>query len=187
MIKNKDEPWLTPELKARIAEKNLALKKARRTNSVLDWFIANELKNAISTDVKEAHKTHVVDEVESNVEDPKKFWSAMKELIPGNKVKSKQINLKDENNQNIEPPEASDYINNFFAKIGPKLAENHNQEWSFDGTEVQDNMPDFKIFEEEVLKVVNDLNTNKSSAIDYVSTLVFKHAVLAMPRKFVKI
>ena len=31
IIKNKDEPWLTPELKTRIAEKNLALKRARRT------------------------------------------------------------------------------------------------------------------------------------------------------------
>ena len=64
VIKNKDEAWLTPELKTRVAEKNFALKRARRTNSVLDWHAANTLKNIISTDLKEAHRVHVVEEVE---------------------------------------------------------------------------------------------------------------------------
>ena len=53
-VKYKDEPWLTPELTAQIIEKNNALKKARRTNNILDWDSANTLKNICCTNVKKS-------------------------------------------------------------------------------------------------------------------------------------
>lgn len=186
-IKNKDEPWLTPELKTRIAEKNLALKRARRTNSVLDWHTANVLKNRISSACKEAHNVHVVDEVESNEKDSKKFWNAMRKLLPGKKAKPKQINLKNDEGLIITPPETADYINKFFSEIGPKLAEKHTSPWVFDGTIVNEIMPDVDIEEDEVCEVINKLNEGKSSSIDFISTRVFKHSVQSIPEKFIKI
>ena len=187
IIKNKDEPWLTPELKTRIAEKNLALKKARRTNTVLNWHIANTLKNQISTDCKEAHRSYVVEETERNKNDAKEFWSSMRKLIPGKNVKSKQINLKNEDGTHIETSETADYINNYFSDIGPKLAEKHDKEWNFEGQVSDTPMPDIVVSEEIVVAVIKDININKSSAIDYVSTKVFRDSVLRIPSKFTKI
>lgn len=42
-----------------------------------------------------------------NSEDPKKFWEELNKLIK---------NLKDDNNQPIQPTDAPNYINNFFAQ-----------------------------------------------------------------------
>ena len=111
----------------------------------------------------------------------------MKKLVPSKGVKSKQIKLKNEIGNEIPTSETSGFIDTFFSEIGPKLAEKHNSEWSFGGTIIEETMPDIIIDDNEVLKVIKELNENKSSAIDYISTKAFKHSVLAVPNKFIKI
>ena len=47
-------------------------------------------------------------------------------------------------------------------------------EWEFEGVESQTAMADITITEDESINVIKELNVNKSSAIDFVSTKVFK-------------
>ena len=55
-----------------------------------------------------AHRVHVVEEAENNIGEPKKFWAAMKELIPSKGNNKKQINLKNDEGVQIEPEKAAD-------------------------------------------------------------------------------
>ena len=186
-IRHKEEPWLTPELTAQIIEKNAALKKARRTDRILDWDISNGLKNKCCTDVKIAKQSFVVDEIDRNIKDAKNFWASMKELVPSKGTKPKIINLVNSNGNEIPKDEVSSFINEFFTGIGPRLAETHVKEWVFKGTECNTLMPDIDVSEFEVVKAVKDINISKSSTLDYISAKVFRDAVLCLPQKFTKI
>ena len=186
-IRYKEEPWLTPELTAQIIEKNLALKKAKKSNRILDWEASNQLKNLCCTAVKQAKQTFVVDEIKRNAKDSKKFWAAMRSIVPSKKGKSKLINLVDDDKNEVEKDKVSEYINSFFTGIGPKLAEKHKSTWSFEGQPCEHEMPAMEFLESDVLKVINDINISKSSSLKHVSSKVFKDAVLSMPTRFTRI
>ena len=186
-IKYKEEPWLTPELTAQIIEKNQALKKARKSNRILDWDNSNRLKNLCCTSVKRAKQTFVVDEINRNAKDAKKFWASMKAIVPSKKGKSKLINLVDSEKKSIDKEKVSEFINEFFTGIGPKLAQKHNNAWSFSGQPCMNEMPKMEIDESEVVKVIKDINTSKSSSLKNISAKVFRDACLCMPARFTKI
>ena len=58
---------------------------------------------------------------------------------------------------------------------------------TFQGTLCQNQMPDIVIVEGDVLDAVKDINVNKSSTLENISTHVFKDAALIMPKRFTKI
>ena len=186
-IRNRGQPWLTPELISRIAEKNKMLKTARKSNSIGHWMNANEAKNAVDRDLDIARKAHVVEQLREDGANAKRFWSMIKEIVPSKGTSSKQINLTDPLKGQIKIDDTAEYINTYFSEIGPTLARAHVSEWSFDGTECDEPMADMAIDTDEVIKIVKNLETCKSSGIDNVSTLVFRHAVLCYPEKFVRI
>ena len=55
-----------------------------------------------------------IDEINRNSNDSKKFWAAMKAIIPSKKGKSKVLNLIDENKKEVRKEKVSEYINEFF-------------------------------------------------------------------------
>ena len=181
-----EQPWLSHDLIGQIIEKNNALRLAKRTDSPLHWFLANELKNKCQTNVKNAKEVFVVEEVEAHKKDSKKFWASMKNLVPGKGKKSKQINLE-KDGVCIPTKEVANHVNNFFAGIGPELEKQHTNIWEFSGTEAQTVMDDFYVNAQEVLKITMDISNSKSSSIDNISTKVFKASVRSLPEKLTKI
>ena len=99
-------------------------------------------------------------------------------------TKSKQptINLVDQVTKiPINSNETSDYINNFFVEIGSKLARNFKEDWIDEVvTDIDNKMDGMTISEEVLMKIIVDINTSKSSAIEHVSALVLKDSFLVL-------
>ena len=82
----------------------------------------------------------------------------------------------------FDPIKASNFINNFFTEIGPKLAKSFKERWIFYGTPNLNAMDNMTVNEDEVIQLCKDINTNKSSAID-ISSKVLKLAFLTLSKQ----
>ena len=79
--------------------------------------------------------------------------------------------------------ETADFINDFFVGIGPNLSKVFNSKWAYKGRVVEADIGNFETNVDEVVKYIKQLDVSKSSAIEGVSTRVFKVAFLAIPEK----
>ena len=77
--------------------------------------------------------------------------------------------------------EVPDYINNYFATIGSKLAKDMNCPWTYTGEEYLNNIPNIVTDEDEILKLAKDIDVNKSSAIEYISSRIIKDVFITIP------
>ena len=72
----------------------------------------------------------------------------------------------------------AEFVNTFFANIGPNLARNFNVPWRYEGSEAEVNIESVVTNEEEVLKYCKEINVNKASCIDNVSSRIIKDAFI---------
>ena len=100
---------------------------------------------------------------------------------------NKKIILSDLETADIIPDsDTADYMNDLFANIGSKLAANFDKPWHSDGLGNDNNMliDDIEVENEEVLKLCKDIDVNKSSCINNVSSRKIKDAVIHLNVKF---
>ena len=186
-VKTSGKPWITNELLEQISDKDRALRRAKRTGNPDSWKIARRLRNECLRNVRRAKSDFIRSELEINKNDTKKFWLQINSILPKGKG-SQLIKLIDTDTKSpIEHSDVSMYINNYFATIGPKLAENINTEWEYVGTRSANKMLDMEPNVEEVMKLAKDIDTTKSSAIEYISSRIIKDTFLGLPDKIVKL
>ena len=90
-----------------------------------------------------------------------------------------KISLIDsDTNIEIEEPNVADYINDFFTNIGPNLARNLNEPWSYNGIMSNTLLPDVIISQEEIVKFCKEIKIHKSSSIEGLSSRILKDVFL---------
>ena len=120
--------------------------------------------------------------------DHKKFWRVINGLIPGQPNNKKNIDLCDQNTGELVPEEkTADFINHYFTQIGPDLARDLRVPWMQYDERSDNFIEPFSTNLQEVNKLIHEINVNKSSAIDNVSSKILKMAFKHMPEKLVKI
>ena len=187
-IKKYKEPWITQELIELIKDKDILLKRAKRSNLPEDWVNARRHRNDCLSKIRRAKSEFITSELDNNKSDSKKFWNNIKTVLPINNKSNKKILLTNpDTNQDIHEADVAGYINDFFANIGPNLASDFNTPWSFDGVEVGNKLEDIVATREEVLKLCKDIDTNKSSCIDDISSRVLKDALIHLNDKFTQL
>ena len=183
-VKAAGEPWVTNEIIEQIKDKDRALRIARRSNKKEDWVSAKLERNIVGRLVEQAKAEFLREQQIELGDDPKKFWRIVKSIVPGKKSKSPTISLTnkeaDKGVQSIGVSETADFINSFFAGIGPKLAQNQNERWSFHGEEIEDSCPKFETSFEQVRRLCREIKIVKSSGFSDISTKVFKDAFLVI-------
>ena len=179
--------WLSNELLEEIKDKDVALRRAKRSKNEEHWAIARRLRNNCLKNIRTAKADFIRDQISENKQDPKKFWNSINKLLPGN-VKNKQnISLKDDNQVEIDSEETADFMNQYFATIGTKLAQ------GFTGSKLPDevnfgvNLEQISTNREEVEKLVKEINICKSSAINNLSSRILKDAFLTLSAKLTSI
>ena len=184
-IKKYKEPWITQELLELIKQKDVRLKKAKRTKSVDDWNVAKRLRNDCLARIRRAKADFVKSELGENMKDSKKFWKNIKEILPlNNKSIKKFLLINNDTNENVQEEATAGYINRFFTNIGPNLAATFTKPWYYEGLECDKTIDDIVATRDEVLKLCKDIDVNKSSCINNVSTRVMKDALLHLIDKF---
>ena len=143
-------------------------------------MLAKSERNRVGSLVDQAKAEFLKDQQAELADDPKKFWRVVKSIVPGKKKVTLKISLMDraseEGEGTIEESDTANFINSFFANIGPKLACNHNEQWSFHGETVQEDCPPFTTNYVQVQKLCKDIKTVKSSGFPDISSVVFKDA-----------
>ena len=178
----KKQPWLNRYLLEALFEKDRMLHRAKVTNTEDDWNIARFLRNRAKLLVRQAKQDYFKDQLELNKSNPSNFWRVIS-YVTNSKTKSKSnISLIDQNTGNkVAEQDTANFINYYFANIGPNLAANLNEPWSYTGITMTEAF-DLKVFtQEEVIKIIKNIDTSKSSGVQYFSTSVLKDAFLVLP------
>ena len=188
-IKQEKEPWLSNQLIELIKDKDLALRIAKKNKDPALWNEAKRLRNNCTKRLRDARAEYIKENLDNNTGNQNKFWKNIQNVIPSTKSKKKgNIKLIDQDsNLDISEENTASYINDFFVNIGPNLAKNCNQPWNFDGTPCDATLPNFETDLDEVVKLCQKININKSSCIDNLSSEIIRDAFLAVPDKVTRL
>ena len=96
---------------------------------------------------------------------------------------TKELNLLNINDPLIEVEETADYINKFFTNIGPNLAKGCNQPWQYSGVTCDHKLSDIETTPAKISDICKNININKVSCIDNISSEILRDAFLAFPDK----
>ena len=179
-IREDTPQWITKDLISEINQKDFLFKKAKKFPSDLNWETykrkKNEVKQLLST-AKEEFIKGKLDEHEAN---PRKFWRTINDIsgIGKNKNSSKCTKITDENNDEFVNQDAADFLNNYYACIGPNLAKTHKEKWEKEkcGIKTSASFSFQWVTEFEVKILIKEIKITKSSAIDGLSTRLLKDA-----------
>ena len=186
-VSSSPDPWITNELLEEIRDKDLALKRARKTGKDDHWYFAKNERNRVGRLVQLARREFFHDEERNSRGDPKKFWRNISSCLTNKCSQKATIYLFDKpGNCQIDPDNTSNYINNFFANVGNDLAKHYNHDWSpLDSPNLDSEIADAHTDFEEVHGLCKEINASKSSAIDMLSSKVLKDAFLVLTLQLV--
>ena len=74
--------WLTSATKKLMNERDSFLRKARKTESEVDWNTYWRLRNQVSNRMKIEKRRCQRNEIQDNLVNPKSFWRAIKSIFP---------------------------------------------------------------------------------------------------------
>ena len=183
-VKEVREPWVTNEILEEIKDKDRSLRVAKRSGMAEDWLIAKTDRNRVGRLVEQAKADFLKEQQEELVNDPKKFWRLVKDIVPGKKSKSSRISLstmdEDGNEVDLKAEEIARFINEYFCSIGPKLAQKHTAPWRFYGDTTEESCPPFTTDFDEVWKLCKEIKSTKSSGIAEIAAKVFKQSFMVI-------
>ena len=188
-IKQEKEPWITPQLLELIKDKDYAIKKAKKKKDPNLWNQAKQLRNSCTKRLREARADYIKGNLDNNMGNSKKFWKNIQNVIPNRKGNNKTtFDLHDKNtNTPVLTENTANFINNFFIDIGPKLAQQYDTGWEYNGVQTNKTLPNFETNLDEVTKLCKEININKSSSIDNLSSEILRDAFMAIPEKVVEL
>ena len=104
--------------------------QAKLLNTDEAWKIARQARNRTNNSITRVKSQYIQERLNFNQDDPKKFWREINNILPNKKHTTSKINLKDQiKKQDINDNNVPDFINNFFADIGPNLATKFHEKY----------------------------------------------------------
>ena len=178
-INQQKERWINDDIMHMIIEKDRLLLQARILNTNDAWNIAKAAKNRTKNFIKRAKSKFIRNCLEDDKSNPKKFWRSINNLLPNKKSSENTIFLTDQQkNRPIPEEEVPNYINQYFATIGPKLAKGYNTQFQFTGPIGQPRFDFIELTRQEVFDEVKKINISKSSAIELMPTKLLQDVFL---------
>ena len=179
-IKNYRPDWMTDDLIEQIKDRDYFYRKAKRTGGEDDWNIAKHLRNITNSNIRQAKKEFILEELKNNEKDPKKFWKVIRQVIPSDKTAQRDILLKDnDKGKKLDREDVASYINDYFVNVGNISVQDESRD-TRNGTETilptgSTNLKSLsEITKGEVVRVVKEINTSKSSGLEHLSSFVVK-------------
>ena len=176
--KKKDcDKWITKDLKDLMIDRDKLLLKASKSGDDNDKKEAHRMRNYVSRKLKKAKKDYFKTKIEINIKDSKKLWSFLNDLMP-NKKNSNKIQLLDDSNSPYDLNVMPNVINKFFNEVG----KNNPTEPSFPiGPIPQQNFNLKCVTADQVIEIIEKINTKKSSSVKNLSSKLLKEAFLVIP------
>ena len=81
-VRGKAFNWITPEIRRAMTNRNRIHKKARKSNCTQDWNLYRSLRNRCNNKIKSAKASYQKKLLSENSNNPAKFWSCLKNILP---------------------------------------------------------------------------------------------------------
>ncbi|KAI4830607.1 hypothetical protein KUCAC02_002226 [Chaenocephalus aceratus] len=82
-VKGRNNPWFSAELSSLLHERNNAWAKARKSGSEVEWLRFRQLRNSFTSQIKSAKSKYYLSVTTENLNNPRKFWKAIKSISTG--------------------------------------------------------------------------------------------------------
>ena len=181
------KPWLTPEIYRIIRYRTKCLDLFKSTRQYNYFASSRILRNRINVLIDNAKSIFFKDTLNHNKKTPKKFWRIIKSFTDENTSANITPEFKDPVSKNVIPPyEVPDYLNQYFVNIADPLNidttvlrfPEHQALYDIEDTlHLENDLPEV----EELLLYMGDIDVNKSSSVEGVSTRFCVDVIKCIP------
>ena len=184
--KTPNSPWISFALLKCIKRKNLLYKKSLKNPTDVNVDKYKRYRNKLNCTLRLAKKNYFSDLLEKEKNNMRNTWKVINSIIRPKTIKhTEKFTL---GNKTVTcPKQIATEFNKYFANIGPKLASSiHHKGKNFSSYLGQSNISTcfFKpTDEEEILKIISKLGSNKSAGHDDIKSDIVKQIadVIAIP------
>ena len=181
-IKKMSKPWINKYILKLISKRDRLFQK-RKENPLNNEikFIYNLFRNRVTREIKKSKKIYYKEYFESNLNNMKKTWTGIKEIINLNKNDKSQVSQLQYKGKNINDNETmANAFNDFFTKIGTELDKeiptiNGNRDSKF---YLKSRVPNSFLITptdpSEIELIIKDLNDSKSPGPCTIPTKMLK-------------
>ena len=77
-IKQKESPWMTPNILQLICCRDRSQRKAKRSKEMDDWNNYKQARHSITAEIRRAKRNFISTKIESAVQDVKMIWKTLR-------------------------------------------------------------------------------------------------------------
>ena len=172
-------PWITSDLRKGMRDRDVAKRKAIKSNNPQDWAVYKRLRNRINGEVKSTKASYYAGAFVQSNGDSRKAWQLINELTSRQKNNASVKELKLNDNSVTNSHELSNAFNDHFSTIGTKLA--NEVPLVTDGSSYADYIvsSDNKfifspISSSNVFSLLNKLSKSKATGLDNISAKLIR-------------
>ena len=166
-----------------IVQKNEALLKSRRTKRRVDKANAGRLRNYVNGLNRDAKRDYVAKLSAENKGDSRSYWQSINLILNNKGGTCTKFNLKNDDGNVIESVKTADFINNYFINIGPNLAKDMKEEWTYDGPVAETELLTCRVEKADIEKLIKDIDVTKASSMENMKSNIVKDALSVVPEK----
>ena len=172
-------PWITSDLRKGMRDRDVAKRKAVKSNNPQDWAMYKRLRNRINGEVKSTKAFYYVSAFIQSNGDSRKTWQLINEPTSRQRNNASVKELKLNENLVTNSHELSNAFNDHFSTIGTKLA--NEEPLVIDGSSYADYIvsSDNKfifspISSSNVFTLLNKLSKSKATGLDNISAKLIR-------------
>ena len=189
LVRPRDPPWMTCEVKRLIRKRNRAHRKAKRTKSGRDWEHFRQCRNEVISKVREIKKNFLkktADKLRDETLTPKQWWAIVKSLTKDELGCNQVPALLDDDGNPVSDPDGKAALLNKFFVDQTKLDDENIQTPHFPQQTTAE-IREIKITDDEVLKLLQETNPSKSMGPDNINPKVMKECAQELASPFAKL
>lgn len=181
-VRKNCSPWITEEVIKMMRKRDKLKQTAIKSNKDKHcWEQFRKVKNETNKLIKDKKKEFLKKGFDANKNNIKKNWETIRNVIPSKSKDSKISMIKSDNGPLTKPKDKANELNNFFANIGPQLANNihSNNFCNYDENDTSDSDHQF-VFKNVNCDYVHSqfvkLSDDKATGLDNIPAKLLKVA-----------
>lgn len=182
------KPWITPAIKVSISVKNKLYKKYLKTKSTYYFSKFKYYRNKLTHLLKISKRHYYNQYFLENINDSKRVWNGIKQIIHFKpKTSQKTIKLVENNVEITDPVTVANAFNKYFANVGHNLAATipdlQKSPLDYLKNPLCNSFYLFPTTADEIEREISNLKTNKASGPFSIPVTVLKmvKAIIAKP------
>ena len=178
-LRKNSPPWITQEIVEAINDRNKFSKMAHQDPTIENLSTARTHRNRVNRLIVNSKTTYIKDTLNNNRDNQKKFWRILNEtLLKGNNANPNVV-FKQNDGTYTDEKASCEFMNTHLANVGVNLSsqfgtvmcnENYNTIYNHN----HDDDDDVVFTNNDVLRVVKNIDVHKGSGIDFLPTFILK-------------